>query len=183
MMASRTAFATIAAAAAIAVSPAGLAAADKRTSDTKSWPEFKGACFEIRYPPGFKAQPSLISNTNDASYDSTFFIAPDKSVEFYIFCPLWRGNPTDIALKPKTEVVTGLKIDESKDYATTATDIKAKNDSYYRSVLERNYKPGDVLTVYGVKYRTPADLANHKAAYTAFKESLVKHMDDEGVDE
>ena len=39
----------------------------------QNWRKFKGAYFEVRYPPGFSARRSLKSNSFEGQFDSAFF--------------------------------------------------------------------------------------------------------------
>ena len=53
----------------------------------------------------------------------------------------------------------------------------AKDGSYQRSVEETRSADGLQNRVFGIKYRTPADLAEFRDAYKAFKESLKQYQD------
>src|SRR5687768_9434748 len=72
---------------------------------TKQWRAYRGAWFEINYPPGFRVRPSLRSLSSAHGYDSAFFISPDCKAEFYVFSPQWNGEPKDIRVNPTKEIL------------------------------------------------------------------------------
>ncbi len=72
-----------------------------RKAKSVKWPRYDGPMFSISYPPGFTVRPSV---PEGGAADSAFFTSRDKKVEFYVFSPLWDGEPTDIRRNPKTEV-------------------------------------------------------------------------------
>ena len=103
--------------------------------------------FSINYPPGFTARPSPPEGEAE---DSAFFLSPDRKVEFYVFSPMWDGEPNDIKLNPKTEKRISIRTVKKArpvgkdadgkpgmEYTrTTWVTIRAKNGSYTRSYVD-----------------------------------------------
>ncbi len=89
---------------------------------------YNGAWFDIKYPSSFTVRESIKSVSGEG-YESAFFISPDKSVEFYIFSPQWRGEAKDIALKI-TEKLASEKKQKSGDAEIKWWTISAKDGSY-----------------------------------------------------
>lgn len=142
----------------------------------RQWRVHKGAYFEIKYPPLFRARASLPSNSFEGEYDSAFFTAPGGNVEFYVFSPLWNGEPKDI------------EIDASEDYVSQNTEkkgtivirrvtIRAKDNSYLRSFEDTEYTENNTRRVFGIKYRNQSAYNRHRQDYLTFKRSLRQFSD------
>jgi len=147
-------------------------------NDTKpNWSAYSGAWFQIEYPPGFNARRSLD--------DSAFFISPDNKVEFYVFSPQWKGEPTDFMLNSKTEkVVAHKEVETPKSkqapWVTTTRwfTVKAKNGSYWRSWVDTENTGGlNTRKVLGIKYRDQKAYNQYKSRYIRFKNSLIQYAD------
>ena len=144
----------------------------------KGWNTYKGAWFEIKYPPGFKAKSSLPETASSGRYDSAFFISPDGAVEFYVFSPQWNGVPFDIAIDPETEEIEAQKTDNRKDGTIVKQyTISAKNGGYLRSYIDTEYVPQNTRTVFGIKFSNRHSYDKYKSWYHAFKDSLVQFAD------
>jgi hypothetical protein len=137
---------------------------------------FEGAWFQVSYPAGFTAVPSLPSTTAQG-YDSAFFKSPDGAVEFYVFAPQWGGTPEDIALDPDREELVAERTVESGTRTLTWRTIAAKDGSYERAYQITRETAGPSLSVVGIKYRDAAALSAYRAAYARFKESLEVSAD------
>lgn len=138
--------------------------------------DYQGAWFTISYPDGFTASAGLPSTTADG-HDSARFRDPSGRVEFYVYSPQAGGIAADIVSDPATE--TQVAVADQKGAAGTVRWITyaAKDGSYQRSVEETRSADGMQNRVFGIKYRTAADLSEFREAYKAFKESLKQYQD------
>jgi hypothetical protein len=144
----------------------------------KGWHTFKGAWFEIKYPPDFKAKSSLPGTTSSEGCDSAFFVSPDGAVEFYVFSPQWNGDPSDVVLDPETEEIEAQKTENRKDGTTVKRyTIAAKNGSYSRSYIDTQNVSMNTRTVFGIKYSSRKFYDKYKSRYLVFKDSLVQFAD------
>lgn len=137
--------------------------------------EFQGAWFEVWYPDGWAAVPSLASESRSAGVDSVFLRSPDGEVEFYIFAPQWSGEPRDIALDPATEHLDSSEISESASKSIRWYTISAMNGAYTRSYQDT--KGESTRSVVGIKYRSDDAYRKHLSAYLQFKKSLRQFAD------
>ena len=48
---------------------------------------FRGSWFDIEYPENFTARPTALTT------DEAYFLSPDGTVEFFVYSPLWSGDP------------------------------------------------------------------------------------------
>jgi hypothetical protein len=143
----------------------------------QTWRVYKGAWFEVRYPATFKARPSQKSSSADKDYDSVFFIAPDRSVEFYVFSPQWNGKPDDIEIDEQNEVYVTQNTEKKSNITIRRVTIKAKNGSYLRSFEDSENTETNNRTVFGIKYRDQAAYSRYRQAYLTFKGSLRQFAD------
>jgi hypothetical protein len=141
------------------------------------WRTFRGAYFEVKYPPGFKARKSLPSNSFEGQHDSAFFTAADGAVEFYVFSPLWNGKPEDIELVPASEVVVSETTEQKGAVKTRRVTIKAKDNSYTRSFEDSENTETNNRRVFGIKYRDRDSYNKYRAQYLTFKNSLQQFSD------
>src|SRR4051812_4187091 len=95
----------------------------------KGWLTYKGAYFDIKYPAGFRVGPS---QRTEERYDSAFFSAPDESVEFYVFSPIWNGEPRDIEINEATENYVSQDTQTRNGIKIRRVTIRAKDGSYLR---------------------------------------------------
>ncbi len=137
---------------------------------------FQGAWFEISYPAGFTAVPSLASSTAEG-YDSAVFTAPDGSVSFYVYAPQWGGEPTDIALDPERETLVADNRAAQNDREIRHLTICAKDGSYCRSYRDTLAQQGSVRTVVGITYRDEEARRRHLQDYLRFRNSLQQFAD------
>lgn len=147
-----------------------LIAASTVSGQTK---EFKGEWFQINYPASFKARSSLKA-PGGSKCESAFFASPDGTVEFYIFSPQWKGNPTDIALKSNEKMADNITTKKGNKTIVHWT-ISANDKSYTRSYEEK--KDEETNMVVGIKYKDTKAYDKYKKQYLAFKASLVQYAD------
>jgi hypothetical protein len=149
---------------------------------TEPWPTFKGAWFEIKYPPGFKIKPGQKSSTVTPGYDSAYFISPDGTVVFYVFSPQWRGQlrETDIEIDPRREEVIehniAKKQDQAENYRIIRTFVvKAKDNRYLRAIRDESTET--TRLIFGIKYNNKAAYERYFNDYILFKKSLRQFAD------
>ena len=142
----------------------------------KGWHVFKGAWFEIKYPPGFTVKPGQKSATSAQGYDSVFFLSPDQTVEFYVFSPQWNGTPK-IDLDPATEVIVSKDVKTKNNITITQVTVKEKHGAYLRSWLDREDKLSNTRLVFGIKYQDQASYKKYRPDYLIFKNSLRQFAD------
>ena len=166
----------------------GYAQSERHTKPvTATTRKFSGEWFDVRYPAGFTVRRSLSEKEAPDQCLSAFFTSPDGAVVFYVFSPLWNGDPTDIALKPN-EVLENQS-EEHRDgplqsgttrplYTITvrAKTARAKNNSYTRS-WEDKETTLNTRRVFGFQYRNEAARLKYRFAYLAFKASLRQYSD------
>lgn len=104
--------------------------------------------------------------------ESAFFTSPDKTVEFYVFGPRWDGEPKDIALDAKSELIVSRKTAKQKSGFTRWTTIRAKDGSYTRSIAAKLNKRGGTYLALQFKYANHQSYARHKAEYARFRASV-----------
>jgi hypothetical protein len=102
--------------------------------------------------------------------DSAFFSAPDGSVEFYIFSPLWNGEPKEIEQKATEEIVAQTN-EEKAGVKVRRMTLKAKDGSYTRSFEDRENTKTNNRTTFGIKYKDQAAYDQYKPDYLNFKQS------------
>jgi hypothetical protein len=139
-----------------------------------SWSSYKGAYFEIKYPAGFRVRPSQRSDENP---DSAFFTAPDGSVEFYVFSPIWNGEPRDIEINEATESYVSNAMQKKGGIKIRRMTIRAKDGSYLRSVEDTENTNTNNRTVFGIKYRDQAAYNKYRQTYLTFKKSIKQFAD------
>jgi hypothetical protein len=151
---------------------------------------YRGTWFDVSYPATFTAAPQTPTSTYNrqttVQTDEATFTSPDGKVEFFVFSPLWSGEPKDYLTVGPREGLVDEKIVENPDNGpsggtkTRWTTIKAEDDSYYRSFVSIQRQVGtgsEVHHVFGIKYRDTAAYEAYKAEYTAFKQSLRQYAD------
>ena len=131
--------------------------------------------------------PSSRSATRMTGSDSARFTSPDGSVEFYVFSPLWNGNPKEVALNPKRETLvfhrfaraSRVKITGGYLYNNVANwyTARAKDRSYERSWVDVEDKGLNVRHVFGIKYRSQQVYQKYQAQYAHFRKSLEQFSD------
>jgi len=140
---------------------------------------FQGAWFSVRYPVTFRVSPSQRSATGPG-YDSAFFTAPDRSVQFYVFSPQWNGEPRDCQLDSRREVLVDEHVEVGRRPHGTTTarqvTVRARDRSYERSWVDMA-TPENTRLVFGIRYRNAAALKAYRPQYLAFKKSLAQSAD------
>jgi hypothetical protein len=141
---------------------------------TQDWLTFKGAWFNIDYPPNFTVKPSMTSSSA-SGYDSAFFVSPDGLVTFYVYSPQWSGEPKDIEQSKQTEKVISKSTKEGVDRLVREVTIRARNGSYTRSFVDT--KGENTRLVFGIKYANKKAYKKYLSDYKRFKKSLQQFAD------
>ena len=136
---------------------------------------YKGAWFEINYPAGFTVKPGQKSTTRQEGYDSVYFISPDRSVEFFVYSPQWKGEGEGIEINPNLETLIEQNTEKHKSKKIRWFTVKAKDNSYLRSI--RDDTTESTRLVFGIKYKNKAMYDKYYHDYIAFKESLRQFAD------
>jgi hypothetical protein len=150
---------------------------DGLAGEGEAWPAYKGAWFEIKYPPNFRVQPSLKSATSVKGYDSAFFLSPDQEVEFYVFSPQWSGNPTDIEMNPEQETLVSQDFEKRGDKKVRMVTVQDKTGAYKRSFIDTQDTLSNTRLVFGFKYRDQQSYNKYRQNYLRFKSSLKQFAD------
>ncbi len=149
---------------------------------------YGGSWFDIEYPKKFTANPIIPTDVykgmTRVHTDEAYFASPDGAVEFFVFSPLWSGDPADYLTVRATEELISEKNEENgsnfdKKVIRWVT-IKAKDMSYYRSFVSIKEQVGtgsDLHHVFGIKYKDNEAYERYRDAYIAFKESLRQYGD------
>lgn len=155
---------------------------------------YRGSWFDIKYPQNFAPSPTAPTTLdNGNSYiqtDEAYFESPDGSVEFFVYSPLWSGDPKNYLVIAETEELVDEKTEKSKALPGQLEDteriihwvtVKAKDNSYYRSFVSIREQVGqghsELHHVLGIKYKNNAAYEQYKDAYIAFKQSLIQYAD------
>lgn len=151
----------------LASSPAG--------ASQQKWLTYRGAYFDIKYPATFSARGS--QRMDGERYDSAFFAAPDGSVEFYVFSPIWNGDPEEIEINEATEAYVSEDSETYNGIKVRRATIRARDGSYLRSFEDTENTNTNNRTVFGIKYRDQATYNKHRQTYLTFKKSIKQYAD------
>jgi hypothetical protein len=169
--------------AAASAAPAPAAAAPAAATPAAATPaaatrEHRGTTFAVRYPAGFTAR-----GVEEDGQEGTAaaFRAPDGSVEFYVYSPLWTGEPAYARLaEGEVEVSRAVETPRPGRRVERVT-VRSKDGSSLRSwedVQEEDAANASrTRRVFGLRYRDAQALARHREAYLAFKRSLQQFAD------
>lgn len=167
------------------------AAAEPEGASATGTSDYLGSWFKVTYPAAFTARKE--------GPDEASFTSPDGSVQFFVYSPLWSGNPVSYLEVLPTEHIENATSSEDITPTTNqyGTDyykkvsrwvtIAANDGSYKRSyvsitagwVMERDAQDYSSKTslVFGIKYKDQAAYDANLDAYLAFKESLIQYAD------
>jgi hypothetical protein len=152
------------------------ALAGTNTQGGNNWRGYKGAWFEVKYPATFQVHPSQRSSSA-GGYDSVFFTAPDGSVEFYVFSPQWNGEPNDVEINSRNEVLVSQSSDKRGSTTVRRVTVKARDNSYTRSFEDTADSATNTRKVFGIKYRNQDAYSRNRQSYLTFKQSLRQFAD------
>jgi hypothetical protein len=145
---------------------------------------YGGYYFDVYYPESFTAFPANDKEDYGRPYaetDEAFFTSPDGEVEFFIYSPLWSGEPENYTKIAENEKLVS---EETKEYDEGDTRIRwvtieDKDGSYTRSFVSKyeQISFSEIHHVFGIKYKNQAAYEKYKSAYLDFKNSLVQYAD------
>ncbi|MFC1600058.1 hypothetical protein ACFL3T_03465 [Patescibacteria group bacterium] len=156
---------------------------------------YRGSYFDIKYPREFIAKPTEpTTDFNGKTYvqtDEAYFSSPDGAVEFFVYSPLWAGDPENYLTIAPTEEIVSEKTETGPALPNQLKDseriirwvtIKAKDESYYRSFMSikeqvRADGHSELHHVFGIKYKDSETYEKYKDTYEAFKASLEQYAD------
>lgn len=156
---------------------------------TKEKSLYRGLWFDIKYPENFTAtpnSPSFLAENQDVRIktNEARFLSPDGTVEFFVFSPLWGGDPFDYLKVKDREVLVSEETASSTENSNIKivywATIKAKDNSYYRSFVSTKISldgSGQIHYVLGIKYKDTKMYETYKNAYNEFKDSLQQYAD------
>ncbi|MBP9761344.1 MAG: hypothetical protein KBD15_03855 [Candidatus Magasanikbacteria bacterium] len=148
--------------------------------------EYHGWYFLVEYPANFSATPTEYVVYNKRQYyqtDEAYFLSPDKKVEFFVYSPLWGGDPKNYLTTAPNEEVVSTKTETKEvgsgkyEQTITWTTLRDKNNTYYRSFVSIQRTEGQFHHVFGIKYTDETAYETYRDAYVAFKESLQQFSD------
>lgn len=154
--------------------PAPSVATDEPRTPARGVTTFEdGMSFTIDYPSDFTAIPGLGRDVDpNDPVSSASFRSPDGSVEFYVYSPLWNGEPTDFSPPEGTKVVeerTGDRVVRRATWKMPGGMTRSFEDTEYPSTNTRR--------TFGIAYRDRASYEKWRPAYLAFKASLRQFAD------
>lgn len=145
---------------------------------------YQGQYFSIEYPSNFLAAPlKPIIDAEKYKFvdtDEATFTSPDGEVEFFVYSPLWGGEPKSYLIQKENEELTSEKEDSNESEIGWTKHIKwvtytDKEGKYSRSFVSTKTESTDL--VFGIKSINDAAYEKYKDAYVRFKESLTQFMD------
>lgn len=165
-----------------AVHPAHSAPA-KKAPVAQTGKLFKGEWFDVRYPPDWTSKRGASSNTSATGTDSARFTSPDGSAEFYVYSPLWNGTPSpfdsrsESVVSRRTQVSKADKKTGSPTIRVVWTTTRARNGSYWRSVVDTENITYNTRRTFAFRYRDEATRCKYAPAFERFKASLRQYSD------
>jgi len=148
----------------------------------------QGAYFSIKYPEDFEVRTPY-------SEDEAYFVSKGKNVEYFVYAPLWGGEP-EAYLKMKSnekriseKILKGKNTNPNRDkdrdvQITKWVSFAAKDGSYTRSYVHikrkssnATLKMSDIDLVFGFKYKNDTAYKIYVNAYKLFKKSLEQSSD------
>lgn len=145
---------------------------------------YNGQWFDIKYPENFELKPRVDEMDPPATADEMYFASKDDAVEFFVFSPLWGGEPAAYLDAAPGEVLSATKSETSGEGLDKKTitwgTFKANDNSYLRSYVSIKSQVdtgSDLHHVFGIRYKDQKTYDQYKAAYEAFKQSLIQYAD------
>lgn len=145
---------------------------------------YRGSWFDIEYPKEFSAASLSLKESGYVEQNEASFTSPDGSVEFFIFSPMWSGDPANyLIITPNERVISDTSSESGSGYARKIirwVTIESNDGSYYRSFVSIKEQVGtgsDLHHVFGIKYINNDAYNRYRDAYISFKESLRQYAD------
>ena len=138
------------------------------------WTLYKGAWFDVYYPPKFTVVPR--ERGADKLPDGVSFRSPDGKVEFYIYSPQWAGNPTWYKKRPGEKCVAYRQQRKGSRTVTWVT-YRAGDGSYERAIEDTADTTLNCRRIFAILYKTPSAYRTYRPQYLKFKASLTQYAD------
>ncbi len=144
---------------------------------------YSGSWFDIQYPVDFTPTPTepRQDESDTVQTDEAYFASPEGDVVFFVYSPLWGGDPENyLDLLPTESIVsekTDVKGDGDEKQETRWVTLKDNEGAYYRSYVSVKYQNSQLHHVFGIDYQDAAAYAKYKDAYVRFKNSLIQYAD------
>ncbi|MCX7598682.1 MAG: hypothetical protein N2512_07405 [Armatimonadetes bacterium] len=158
-------------------SAVGLLAVAWAGDTTATWPRYRGAWFDIKYPPGFRIVPREPSRSGPAgTYDGVSFISPDGLCEFYVYSPQWSGESKWTAQRPGEKTVSN-KWETSARRKVHWVTLRGPSGKYSRSYVDTWDLLCGTRLVFGIKYASDKIYQKYRPRYLLFKKTLTQYAD------
>jgi hypothetical protein len=143
------------------------------------WKTFKGAWFDVKYPPSFKVVPRQASSSQAGKnqYDAVSFISPDGKCEFYVFSPQWNGSPNWIKLLTGEKMTSKSTQSIKGGISVAFVGIRGPGGKYFRDYADTLNKTLNTRKVFGIKYTSKSVYNAYRPQYLKFKSSLTQYAD------
>ncbi|MFO8079504.1 MAG: copper amine oxidase N-terminal domain-containing protein [Armatimonadota bacterium] len=145
------------------------------------WLTYRGPWFDIDYPASFRpAGYDRGRGPRGYDEDGMRFVSADGAVEFYVYSPLWSGEPVWPTAWPgetvleRTNSTEGAGIERK---AFTWVTVQGPQDDYTRSWIEIHQPELNVKYYFGIRYDSMDAYDRWRDAYARFKDSLVQYAD------
>ncbi|NKQ41582.1 MAG: hypothetical protein HF962_08430 [Sulfurovum sp.] len=160
--------------------------------DKNGLKQYSGSYFGIRFPKSFTAYPSMKKKgiSMGAVTDEATFISSKKDVEFFVYAPLWGGEPKNYTKILDNEKILEDKIEKHdkpkkhrKHTMTHRVVLQDKQERYYRAYTHRRSCIDKKLTqecadlVFGIKYKDKKSYNRYMSDYKQFRSSLQQSAD------
>lgn len=145
------------------------------------WLTYLGPWFDIDYPVSFRPLGYDHSpGATDYDEDGMRFESPDGEVEFYVYSPLWSGEPGWVKLAPGETLFDRNSTTEGSGIETkqmTWVTVVGPTDEYTRSWLQVRQPQLNVKYYLGIRYNSLTAYERWLDEYVRFRESLVQYAD------
>lgn len=145
------------------------------------WITYRGPWFDIDYPAGFRPLGyDHAPRSTDYDEDGMRFGSPDGTVEFYVYSPLWSGNPGWPTVWPAETMLernTSTEGTGIEKKAFTWVTVQGPRDEYTRSWIEIHQPELNVKYYFGIRYISMDAYDRWSDDYERFQESLVQYAD------
>lgn len=133
------------------------------------WRMYSGPLFDVMIPPDFTPQ-------NVAEEDGMTFVESDAEVTFYVFSPMFNGEPR-WSEKQENEREEVRKVERSGRSVIRRFTYIDINGEYRRSFEDIEDTVYNWRRVFGIRYTSPEALNKHHRSYKKFKQSLIQYAD------
>jgi hypothetical protein len=144
------------------------------------WLTYRGPWFDIDYPASFRPLGyDHAPNSDDYDEDGIRFESPDGEVLFYVYSPLWSGDPAWPTVREGETVLERSTETRSAEYADirlTWITVGGPQMGYRRSWQQTREGPSIEYFI-GIRYDSQEAYDYWRDEYLRFKNSLVQYAD------